>query len=317
MIANSVMQVLETPARVLVESHQDRVVIRHFRGAFDRSIASPDECRNLIFASSGKPPGLGLYVWEGVVFGGDCCPRGKWRRCNDLEMEALSCGYRLWRSLPNGDPDDEMILVVDADKIRSGHDIHGAGFFKDENKSVYRDMVDGHYDFRGDMETNDYFKQVIPYVVMRDRGLIFCYRRKSAGNEDRLHHKYSLGVGGHIDRMTHKPDSVDAIEASAMRELYEEIRFPDIGSWARIYEDSRLTYLGVINDDRDSVGRVHIGSLFVADTRSHIDGGQVVGVRETDKMQGRWMTRKEIEANIENFESWSQIAYEAMTDSIV
>lgn len=311
------MRVLDTPTRVLVESHSDQVIVRHFRGGIDRSLYSKSECKDLIFGCSGKPPGQGLYVWDGYVFDGDICAYGRWRECSNVERSAISLGHELWPSLPNGRSDDEMILVCESQVLRSEHDIEGAGFFADDDKSIYREMLQGHYDYRGELETDSRFKQVIPYVVMRDKGLLFCYERKAAGNEERLHNKYSMGVGGHVDFMTCRPDGVDVIEASAMRELYEEIEFPDVASWANIHEDSRLTYLGIINDDRDSVGKVHMGALFVAETRSHVDGGQVVQVRESDKMQGRWMTRREVESNLEDFESWSQIAYEAMCHSIV
>ncbi len=43
-------------------------------------------------------------------------------------------------------------------------------------------------------------KQLIPYVVLRSGDEVFCYTRGKKGGEQRLHDRWSLGVGGHICR---------------------------------------------------------------------------------------------------------------------
>lgn len=55
---------------------------------------------------------------------------------------------------------------------------------------------------RAQAETDTNYKQIIPYCVIwrktKDGNEVLCYRRKSGGNEDRLHGLVSFGVGGHV-----------------------------------------------------------------------------------------------------------------------
>ena len=58
---------------------------------------------------------------------------------------------------------------------------------------------DGRYEPRGAMERDPSFKQVIPYLVLRDGPRYFLMQRTSAGRDERLHGLYSIGVGGHLN----------------------------------------------------------------------------------------------------------------------
>ena len=53
---------------------------------------------------------------------------------------------------------------------------------------------------RGDAEKDPRWLQVIPYIVMRQGHKVLVYRRTTKGGESRLHHKWSLGVGGHVNQ---------------------------------------------------------------------------------------------------------------------
>src|SRR2546426_10356087 len=53
---------------------------------------------------------------------------------------------------------------------------------------------------RASMEEDPSFKQIIPYLIVRHRGRLFLVQRSTEGGETRLHGKYSIGVGGHINR---------------------------------------------------------------------------------------------------------------------
>ena len=50
-----------------------------------------------------------------------------------------------------------------------------------------------------EMERDPSFKQVIPYLVLRDGERYFLMRRTAAGGDARLHDRYSIGVGGHLN----------------------------------------------------------------------------------------------------------------------
>src|SRR6185369_13985532 len=57
----------------------------------------------------------------------------------------------------------------------------------------------GRYEPRDEMERDPSFKQVIPYLVLRDGPRYFLMRRTTAGRDERLHGRYSIGIGGHLN----------------------------------------------------------------------------------------------------------------------
>ena len=67
-----------------------------------------------------------------------------------------------------------------------------------------------------------------------------------------------------------------------------------------------LTPLGVINNDLDEVGRVHLGFLF----RMEVAGE--VTVRETEKLRGEFVGVERLREVYDQLEGWSQIALEAI-----
>ena len=58
---------------------------------------------------------------------------------------------------------------------------------------------DGRYERRDAMEVDPSCKQIIPYLVLRDGERFFLMRRTRAGLDARLHDRYSIGVGGHLE----------------------------------------------------------------------------------------------------------------------
>src|ERR1035438_1998705 len=98
------------------------------------------------------------------------------------------------------------------------------------------------------------FKQIIPYVLIEHRGRILAYQRTAKGNESRLHNKYSIGFGGHINDTDLQPQS-NILYTGMLRELNEEVYLPTL---------SGLQLLGCINDDASLVGQVHLGVVFRA-----------------------------------------------------
>src|SRR5919198_2708214 len=57
----------------------------------------------------------------------------------------------------------------------------------------------GDYRPRGAMEVDPSYKQVIPYLVLRDGRRYFLMKRTRAGGDARLHDLFSIGVGGHLN----------------------------------------------------------------------------------------------------------------------
>lgn len=115
-------------------------------------------------------------------------------------------------------------------------------------------------------ELDPTFLQLIPYIVLRrTSGEMFGYRRGTGGGEDRLHDRWSIGVGGHVEAKEIEYDDQGRIDLdhslwlSARRELEEEVGFIP-GSIAS-YDAWRASVMGVIFSDADEVSRVHCGIL--------------------------------------------------------
>lgn len=130
------------------------------------------------------------------------------------------------------------------------------------------------------------YKQIIPYVTVCRGTQVFSTTRLSRGGETRLHGLLSLGVGGHIN------PGDGSLMSGLRREIEEEIELTDFGC---------LTLRGVINNDSNEVGRVHLGFFYTLTTT-----GQV-RVRETEKLSGAWLRRSALWDLVPRMEDWSQI----------
>lgn len=158
-------------------------------------------------------------------------------------------------------------------------------------------------------EINYDLKQPIPYgiVTSEDRdGIlrVFVYERLTAGGETRLHSKLSFGVGGHMNQQPTPDESfMTVVQEEGSRELVEELIFDSVEG-----EVDPNTYetevLGLINDNANDVGKVHLGLLYIIKTNPN----HSVEVRETDQLKGEWMSIEELEAVVDRLEPWSQIA---------
>ncbi len=140
------------------------------------------------------------------------------------------------------------------------------------------------------MEVDRAWKQVIPYLVLRDGPRYFLMRRTRAGGDARLHDRFSIGVGGHLN-----PGDGD-LAGGLRREWREELR-ADF--------EPEFELVGLLNDDTTDVGSVHVGAVYVADAR-----GLPVVVRETDKLSGRFAEAAEVAGVIHSMETWSVLVFE-------
>ncbi len=59
--------------------------------------------------------------------------------------------------------------------------------------------AEARFEPRARMEADPRFKQVIPYLILRDGPRWFLMRRTRAGGDARLHDRWSIGVGGHVN----------------------------------------------------------------------------------------------------------------------
>lgn len=148
---------------------------------------------------------------------------------------------------------------------------------------------------REEAEYNFEHKQVIPYVTVRHSDDYLLLQRTKQQAEKRLHNKYSLGIGGHINPVD-EMERENIIINSLYRELNEEVFVKD---------PDGLSFIGIINDESNSVSRVHLGLLYVLEAST-----PDFKVLETDKMTAKWVPKEELKEYYEGLETWSQVVYD-------
>ncbi len=190
---------------------------------------------------------------------------------------------------------DELVLVVPRAALADAAGWYG---MTTDGLDEFEALVEreGRYLPRAAMEVDPSWKQVIPYLVLRDGEAWFLMRRTRAGADARLHDRYSIGVGGHLN------PGDGGLLGGLRREWAEEVV-------ADFEPEFRLVAL--LNDDTTDVGAVHLGAVFLGDA-----AGRPVTIRETDKLEGRFATEAEVRAVTDGLETWSRLAFEAMTDGV-
>ena len=188
-----------------------------------------------------------------------------------------------------GEPPGESVLVVPRAALTGPSGWRGVlhGGIEPYLSVIERE---GRFAPRAAMEIDPGFKQVIPYLVLRDRAGYFLMRRTRAGADARLHDRYSIGVGGHLN-----PGDVHCAGGLA-REWAEELE-------ASFVPEFRL--VGLLNDDTTEVGRVHVGVVYASDA-----AGRPVAVRERHKLEGRFAPPADVLAVYERMETWSQLVFD-------
>ena len=186
---------------------------------------------------------------------------------------------------------DEQVLVVARELVPERARWYGLRF---GDLPAFVDVVarEGRYEPRDAMEHDPGYKQIIPYLVLRDGDRYFLMRRTRAGADQRLHDRWSIGVGGHLN------PGDDGLLGGLRREWREELD----ADFEPDFEP-----LALLNDDTTDVGAVHLGVVFVADA-----AGRRVGVREHDKLTGAFATAAEVGAVADDLETWSRLVFEAL-----
>ena len=153
---------------------------------------------------------------------------------------------------------NELILVVKRSTLFP-HNNAWQGL-QNVDYALYTQLIRTHQEFhpRYIMETDTTYKQIIPYLIFAHNDQYFLMQRQAKASETRLQNKFSLGIGGHINEI--------------------DITDGDIGSWARREFDEEVSYdgtytiepLGILNDDSNAVGQVHIGFVYITKCKKRV-----------------------------------------------
>lgn len=188
----------------------------------------------------------------------------------------------------------ENILVVPRDALFAQESFQGLS--TTATKSVL-DIIATHKEFkpRSAMEEDPAYKQIIPYLIFKFEDRYFLMQRKSTSSEQRLKNKYSLGIGGHMrqDDMSNNATIFDW----AKREFEEEINYTG---------NLTISTLGVLNDDSNPVGQVHLGLVLL------LEGDSANITIRSELKSGQLITAHECLDFYQDLESWSQIIFDAI-----
>jgi predicted NUDIX family phosphoesterase len=195
---------------------------------------------------------------------------------------------------------DEEVLVVPTaavlDELGGGAAWHGIKPAAEADETRLAGLIrrSGEFRPRAAMEIDPSWKQVIPYSILRDGPRWFLMRRTRAGSDARLHDRFSIGVGGHVNP---EDGGLDGDLARALaREWSEELAIDFMPPFR---------FVGLLNDDTTPVGQVHLGLVYEGDS-----GGRPVAIRETDKLTGGFVESAGVAAVSDRLETWSLLAFE-------
>lgn len=190
---------------------------------------------------------------------------------------------------------DEQVLVIPATSLD-----RFTGFRPASSADLAHLLDPAHLQFRPriEVETDPRWLQLIPYVVLTHGGDAFHYTRGSAGGEARLRAKRSIGLGGHINPID--ADTGDLYRAGLERELREEVA---------IESPYNEELLGLIFDPSTPVGEVHLGVVH----RLRLERPAVTP-REASIAAARFAPLADLRRDRAAFETWSQIALDAIGD---
>jgi predicted NUDIX family phosphoesterase len=195
----------------------------------------------------------------------------------------------------------ERVLVLPRDRVPGGCDFTGVREADGATLAEVRAAVGAHGTFveRPLAEESPHLKQLIPYVVVRDGTRVFLMERTDAGGDPRLHRKASIGVGGHLNPVD---EGEDPLSVGLQREWAEEL----VAEW-----EPRFELVGLLNDDSNPVGSVHLGVVFAVEA-----DGRPVAVRETEKLSGRMVPPGEVIAAWDRLETWSQLVAAELIEAV-
>lgn len=183
----------------------------------------------------------------------------------------------------------ENILVVNRDALITSQG--ASGIIPVDEEAMFETIsTKGLFIDRNAAETNENYKQIIPYLIYQYKKSFFLMQRSGAAAEKRLRECYTLGIGGHV-RERDLQDSHSILDW-AQREFAEEVVFS--GNYQPLF-------LGLLNDDSNAVGRVHLGLVFL------LRGDSPNITIRSEHKNGKLVSFEELLLFKEELESWSKI----------
>jgi predicted NUDIX family phosphoesterase len=193
----------------------------------------------------------------------------------------------------------EFVFAIPTDNLWKLLTYKKTGLIQVDNDVINRVVQNGLFRRRNELEADPSFKQIIPYALISNLNSFFVFKRTSGQAEKRLHNKFSLGIGGHMNPSNSTEPNEQYLINELLREVFEEVKLLNGCS----VED--IKFIGFLNDDSIPVGRVHIGLLY----NIHVTNKNIV-VNETDKMTACWIDKSGLAEFYKEMETWSKFTYD-------
>lgn len=199
---------------------------------------------------------------------------------------------------------DEQVLVVERKLVESMGMFQGVMPNAPRYIPVLFAPGAGRYMLRVEAEKNPSFKQIIPYVIMRTGGQYLTYVRGKRAGETRLIEKRSIGIGGHIN-------PADDMELFSPYDTYLNAVHREVAEEVSVESPYKETIVGLLNDDSNEVGRVHLGIV-------HLWELETPAVRRREQMitQMEFLPMEELRRRRESMETWSQLCLDYLLEGL-
>ncbi len=194
---------------------------------------------------------------------------------------------------------DELVFAIPTVELWDFISYKEKGLINGNSDVLKRIVQNGVFSNRSELEENPSFKQIIPYAIISCEDSFYLFKRTSKQTEKRLHNKFSLGVGGHMNPSKSIVSKEQYLTDELKRELFEEINLLN----SCLIDD--IEFIGFLNDDTIPVGRVHIGLLY----HIHVSNKDVI-IKETDKMTADWIEKSNLAEFYEGMETWTKFTFD-------
>lgn len=197
---------------------------------------------------------------------------------------------------------NENVLVITRALFDQLGSFQGISLEPDRYLPTFLDPANNHFLARDLAEDDPSHKQIIPYAIFRCGDRFLHYVRGGKSGEKRLAAKGSIGIGGHINDTDFAASSLDrdTYTVGVEREIDEELNIE--GSHSQ-------EVLGLINDDSNDVGQVHLGVVHLFT----LESDQVTpGEDNIEKLE--FLTLEELQNRRESLETWSQICVDGLAE---
>lgn len=147
-------------------------------------------------------------------------------------------------------------------------------------------LMDVYHELKTGVQT---IKQILPTIVFyKDENGVrtyFAYRRTQQVGENRLAGKAAIAWGGHVDfdpqmctvidgKEQFEYNTAKGISSTLIREVIEELGFSFHDAQVivdKVTLDNSDANIGVINDDSDEVGKLHVGLVFLINANDKVE----------------------------------------------